>query len=144
MSAQTAFMSNRAYAFQPYLWDQATYKPVVEEDGRWKSATIPLNAFISGPVSGGRFGPGTGTASDGQRSAYWEAPRGVTYEFFDQVCPKSRRVRVSVQDVRKKYDIEEASDRPTGKETLEAFSKTLLAMNDSCVVVGGDHVFTFG
>lgn len=104
-----------------------------------------MNAFIRGPASGGRFGPGTGVASSGEKAAYWEAPRGVTWDFYNEVCPLNRRAYVRVQDVRKKYGIEEDDGQtPSAKQILEAFGQTLLAMNESCVVVGGDHVFTFG
>lgn len=137
MSAQIAYMSNRAYAFQPFLWDQTSSLPTVtENEGRsWRSAVIPLNAFIAGPAAGGSYG----TTHDGKQIA----PRGVNYDWFNNVCPWHRRVHVKVQDVRKTFGLEEGSDSPSGKQILEAFGQTLAALNDSCVVVGGDHVFTF-
>lgn len=55
LSAQMAYMSNRAYAFQPYLWDINTWhRTVIDVDGvTERSAIIPINAFLGGPAAGG-------------------------------------------------------------------------------------------
>lgn len=90
MAAQMAYLSNRAYAFQPYLWDIYTSQRVVKDKGgKKRSAVIPLNAFISGPVAGGPM--------PGPRYPDEEViPRAVSYEWFDKVggcccCCRSRQ-----------------------------------------------------
>lgn len=59
-----------------------------------------------------------------------------------QVCPKSRSTYVDVEMVRKKWGIEE-SQTPDGGKMLEAWGAELGSMNQSCVVVTGDHAWTW-
>lgn len=80
MSAEMAYLSNRAYAFQPFLWDIKSGDHIVkDEDGvTWRSAEIPLNAFIAGPAAGGPMSiPAPGNEVI--------APRAVSYDWFDKV-----------------------------------------------------------
>lgn len=128
-----AYMSNRAYAFQPYLWDVYSEKSVVLDDGRYRSARIPLNAFISGPMAGGAFSE----QANGVKS-----PRSVSWAFFEKVCPPERRVQVNVKEVRKEMKME-LSDNPPAKDTLSKWGKKLRSLNDTCIEVMGDHVWTF-
>ncbi|KAG8905825.1 hypothetical protein FRB99_008190 [Tulasnella sp. 403] len=141
MSAQIAYMSNRAYVFQPYLWRPGSPGPVVNESNHWRTVEIPLNAFISGPAAGARYGPGTGVAPSGEIAA-WEAPRSISYDFYDQVCPEERRTYVNIKEVRTRLGMEE-KDSPPAKEMLEKWSKELMDMNDTCVSITGDHLWTF-
>lgn len=162
MSAEIAYLSNRAYAFQPYLWDIQTRESAVIDviDGvTLRSAIIPLNAFISGPAAGGSM-PAPTDPNDGRR------PRSVSWKWYDQVpllllffspcigcadrtrgahlqvCPQERRTYVDAKVVRRLRDIPEER-RPSGKEILEAWAAELGNMTESCVVVTGDHVWTF-
>lgn len=144
MSAQLAYMSNRAYVFQPYMWNISNPEPV-ELDGRhYRTNIIPLNAFLSGPAAGGRFGPGTGITKAGERAS-WEAPRSVSYDWYDEVCPEERRKYLDTGELRAKMGLIE-SDRGlanTTREMLEGISKALLEVDEPCVTLTGDHVFTF-
>lgn len=75
-----AYLSNRAYAFQPFIWEMWTTDQLVKSDDgvTLRSARIPLNAFISGPTAGGHMSmPAPG----------WDvtAPRAVSYDFFEEV-----------------------------------------------------------
>lgn len=58
------------------------------------------------------------------------------------MCPERRRKQINVNKVRKAYGIEEDKN-PNGKQILEAWADQLKKLNDSCVVVTGDHVWTF-
>lgn len=78
ISAQMAYMSNRAYAFQPYLWDiHAWYRTVMDGDTE-RSAVIPLNTFLNGPAAGG---PMPTPANPNEPPA----PRAVSWHWFDEV-----------------------------------------------------------
>lgn len=87
MSAEMAYLSNRAYAFQPIYWQMFTYERIVKDDDgiTWRSAEIPLNAFIAGPAAGGPMP----SAAPG-----WDAvaPRAVTLDWFNQVGEVKRTV----------------------------------------------------
>ncbi|KAG8906179.1 hypothetical protein FRC01_008099, partial [Tulasnella sp. 417] len=144
LSAQLAYMSNRAYVFQPYMWNMSSTEPVQLDGKHYRSNIIPLNAFLGGPVAGGRFGPGTGTSKAGER-APWEAPRSVSYDWYDEVCPPERRKYVDTGELRQKLGLIEQDRGPANstKEILVSFSKYLLEIDDTCVTMTGDHVFTF-
>ncbi|KAG9003015.1 hypothetical protein FRB93_011302 [Tulasnella sp. JGI-2019a] len=138
MSAEIAYLSNRAYAFQPYLWDIQTKESTVIDviDGvTLRSAIIPLNAFLSGPAAGGSM-PTPTDPTETRR------PRAVSWKWFDQVCPHDRRKVVNVDAVRRARGISE-DDKPSGRAILEAWGKELGEMSEPCVVVTGDHVWTF-
>ncbi|KAG8877185.1 hypothetical protein FRB97_003611 [Tulasnella sp. 331] len=127
MTAQLAHLSNRPYAFEPYLWHRTSWtRVVVDEGGHLRSAQIPLNAFVSGPASGAEIaGPG---------NVNTHHPRAVTRKFFDKVCPKSRLRYVDVREVRRKYGIEDHLQLPTQK-VMDAWVAELAEIEDTCVVV---------
>lgn len=50
---------------------------------------------------------------------------------------------MDVHTVQKKWGIEDAKE-PDGKKILDAWASELGNMNQSCVVVAGDHVWTWG
>lgn len=134
-------MSNRAYVYQPYLHHQKKWARVIQvAPGKYESRTIPLNAIVQGPLAGtDAIGPGH--TKDGQ-IAPWDAPRSVSYEFFDRVCPYWIRTYVNPRVVRAKYGLTDEGSR-NGKAILEAFAEHLSTMNDSCIAIEHDHLFTF-
>ncbi|KAG9003438.1 hypothetical protein FRB95_012160 [Tulasnella sp. JGI-2019a] len=143
MTAHLAYLSNRAYTIQPYIWNRHSLTRVVVDKGHLRSAQIPLSAFISGPAAGTEI---ENNNSGNNATVSLPPPRAVTRKFFDQVCPsRSTRIRyVDVDEVRVKYGIEEAKE-PSAAQMLEAWSKELGSIEDSCVVVRGkDYVFPFG
>ncbi|KAG8904053.1 hypothetical protein FRC00_014281, partial [Tulasnella sp. 408] len=137
-------MSNRAYVFQPYMWNISNPEPVELDGKHYRSNWIPLNAFLSGPAAGGRFGPGTGTTKSGER-APWEAPRSVSYDWYDEVCPPERRKYLDTGELRKQLGLVESDRGPANstKEMLVGISTYLREIDDTCVTLTGDHVFTF-
>lgn len=134
MTSQIALLSNRANAFPPYVWSSNEYSTIVLDKSssfpyfRFRSAKIPLTAFVSGPISG------TGD------ELIVGAPRAISEDWWDTVCPPERQVRVDVQETRKELDLDGAD----GQTVLRKWSEKLEAMKDSCIVVDGGHVFTFG
>ncbi|KDQ16769.1 hypothetical protein BOTBODRAFT_30673 [Botryobasidium botryosum FD-172 SS1] len=75
-----AHLSNRAYVFNNYTWDQISKGPYVYENGRPRATVIPLTAFISGPTAGGPWAPGD------------PAPRAISAEWWETVCPYEKRL----------------------------------------------------
>lgn len=132
MLSQTALMANRGYVFPSYTWSSNPITPVVP-DSRWRarSAVIPLNAFVSGPLAGGPLYNSTITA-----------PRAISDAWWDVVCPKSRRVYVDVDTTRQELGLD--TEFPEGKRVFEQWSAKLSSLDASCVEVGGDHVWSFG
>ncbi|KAK7033761.1 hypothetical protein R3P38DRAFT_2520195 [Favolaschia claudopus] len=74
MNAHLAYVSGRGYVFRDYYWSAEHYRWPRE---KWTSDQphTPLNAIVSGPVSGGPFDAGD------------PAPRAISEEWFDVVCP---------------------------------------------------------
>ncbi|KAG9008378.1 hypothetical protein FRB90_008935 [Tulasnella sp. 427] len=141
MVSQIALLADRGYVFQPYIWSQNPFTPVVPKlDWGFRSSRIPLNAFIGGPISGNE--PWTVVNSDHSQSRNDSAapPRSVSYEWWDVVCPPERRVLVDVHETRKELGIEWGA--PV-RDIIERWADKLRAMNDTCVEVTGDRVFTF-
>ncbi|KAJ7479327.1 hypothetical protein B0H11DRAFT_1725609 [Mycena galericulata] len=87
LNAHLAYVSGRAYVFQDYYWAEEHYHWPREQ---WvtENARTPLNALISGPAAGGPF------EEDDQ------APRAVSTEWFDVVCPQSERRYINTRDVK--------------------------------------------
>ncbi|KAL5519362.1 hypothetical protein ACEPAH_1045 [Sanghuangporus vaninii] len=124
LNTHMAYLSNRAWVFEPYTWDRhpssySTYK------GRVIPSRIPLSALIDGPISGGPFPP------------EHPNPRAVSVEFFDQVCPENKRSRVSIKEMN-----EGLEGRPP-IEIMEKYASKLLGMAELCVELYGslEHPF---
>ncbi|KAG8856913.1 hypothetical protein FRB96_006176 [Tulasnella sp. 330] len=123
-----AFLSNRAYVFRGYLWSLDPGTAVEDGPGRWRSARIPLNAFISGPTAGGSMGPNITT------------PRAVYNTYWDQVCPPERRTHLRVNEIHEKHGIGKDSE---GVEILNLWAKILSESQDPCIDVNDGHVFDY-
>ncbi|KAJ8092474.1 hypothetical protein PM082_023727 [Marasmius tenuissimus] len=87
MNAHLAYMSGRAYVFQDYVW-KWDYYPWPPEQFLENPPRTPLNAIISGPTAGGLWEEGDG------------APRSITEDWFEVVCPQSERRVINTRDVK--------------------------------------------
>jgi len=87
MNSYLAHESKRAYVFQNYVW-KSDYYPWPKSKFRNNPPRTPLNALISGPTAGGP----------------WEdddsAPRSVSEDWFDVVCPEKERHIISTGEVK--------------------------------------------
>ena len=83
MNAHLAYESKRAYVFQDYYW-KPQYFPWKVPDWPWPRT--PLNALISGPTAGGPWDPDD------------PAPRSVSEDWFEIVCPEIERRIIHVED----------------------------------------------
>ena len=118
--AHLAYMSNRTYVFQPYRW-HIDYIPWTKGElqrvhGR-KHPVTPANAMMSGPAVGGSWPAGD------------PAPRSISEDWFDIVCPKSKR----------KIIISESIKGPIREENayvhFRAWEKVLKEAPENCIEV---------
>jgi len=123
-----SYLSRRSYVFQPYTWDANAKSNAVLEGQSWRSSRIPLTVFISGPTAGGAFAKGD------------SSPRAVNTNWWEKVCPPNRRKQINVGEQHAKWEVQPAV---TGKELLERWTKKLTAMDDGCVEIVGDVIFSF-
>jgi hypothetical protein len=86
---------------------------------RMIASRIPLSAFITGPTVGGPWPPGD------------PAPRTVTDEYWDQVCPKDARRELYTETEEPKIGIQRGVTE--GIEILEKWAKHLRDMPERCV-----------
>jgi len=109
-------MSGRAYVFHEFVWVDSHYPWPVESYREWPPRT-PLNAFISGPSAGGPWDEGD------------TAPRAVSEEYFNIVCPRQERKIINTRDV--KPALREAD----GKVIFERWRTLLAETKERCVEV---------
>src|ERR1700730_2782067 len=76
-----AYRSRRSFVFEDYVWSHTVF-PYTIYDLSLRPARIPLNAFISGPTAGGPM----------------PAPRAISSQWWETVCPKEKRTIVSSKD----------------------------------------------
>ncbi|KAF9258031.1 hypothetical protein L218DRAFT_878110 [Marasmius fiardii PR-910] len=116
MSAHLAYISNRTYVFQDYVWKKEYY---TWPSSQWRTnpPRTPLNALIFGPAAGGLFDPND------------PSPRAVSEKFFDIVCPHDRRKLLHTEDI--KPNIGWAS----GIDILHSWAKILRDEPAKCVEI---------
>lgn len=114
--------------FQPYTWDAKTEANAVLDGRNWRSARIPLTVFISGPTAGGPFAAGD------------TSPRAVNLKWWETVCPPTRRKVINVEEEHAEWGVTEETE---GRELVERWSKKLNELDDPCVEVSGDTIFSF-
>lgn len=116
MNSYLAHESNRAYVFQNYIWRPEHY-PWPKSKYREDFPRTPLNALISGPTAGGP----------------WEdndsAPRSVSLDWFNIVCPEQERHIISTGDVKPLIG------GLDGEKTFAHWKKLLLEEPARCVVI---------
>jgi hypothetical protein len=86
MNAHLAYVTKRAFVFDNFTWDRDGPE-YSNYNGKLIPSRIPLSAMISGPLIGGPFEPGD------------DAPRAVSKNYFNEVCPKSQRTIIDTEEV---------------------------------------------
>ncbi|KAI5118047.1 hypothetical protein M0805_005895 [Coniferiporia weirii] len=124
MMSHVAYLSNRAYVFEPYTWHKGP-EPFVDYNGHLIPSRIPLAALVQGPIAGGNFPP------------EHPAPRAVSEEWFKKVCPEERRTKVGIKD------LNEGLNGATVQAVVEKYVDKLLNMPEGCVELNGgmEHPF---
>lgn len=120
-----AYMTNRSFVFEDYTWSHTPLPWTIS----LRPKRIPLNAFISGPTAGGPIPPPSYSASSSPQ------PRAISAEWWEKVCPKSRRIVVS------------SSDAPGGDveadKLMEWWIDKLASVQGSCVEVDSSEKVVF-
>ncbi|KAJ6518257.1 hypothetical protein C8R47DRAFT_960042 [Mycena vitilis] len=116
MNAHLAYVSGRAYVFQEYRWAGQHYQWQRE---KWITdpPRTPLNAIVSGPVAGGPF-----EADD-------PAPRAISEDWFDIVCPREERRIINTREVKPFV-----ADAP-GIEVLARWQTVLQDAPERCIEI---------
>ncbi|KAH8105531.1 hypothetical protein DFH11DRAFT_1518929 [Phellopilus nigrolimitatus] len=112
LMSHLAYLANRSYVFEEYTWSHSPL-PFTLYDFALRPSRIPLNAFISGPSAG----------------APMRAPRAVSAEFWERVCPPEKRVRISSKD---------APALEEGDDLLVWWTEKLRGTPAGCVEVAND------
>ncbi|KAG6860179.1 hypothetical protein C0995_014749 [Termitomyces sp. Mi166 len=122
MNTHLAYESKRAYVFQPHVWKEEHYAwpPEVYRNHEFLPHT-PLNAIISGPSAGGPWDMGD------------DAPRSISEEWFDVVCPPEERRIINTREV--KPNIGWAD----GIDIFNHWKKILLDATERCIEVEPEH-----
>ncbi|THH11621.1 hypothetical protein EW145_g565 [Phellinidium pouzarii] len=120
-----AYISNRSFVFDAYVWDDKTEEPFVQYNGNLIPSRIPLSAFIAGPTVGAPFGEDE------------IIPRSVTKEYFQRVCPQPALI--------KSDDVNGLLGTSASAEVMmKAWSDLLRKMPERCVEVGqSNQIFDY-
>lgn len=124
MNAHLAYVSNRSYVFQDYVW-KPEHVPFPRSEWLEDPPRTPLSALIAGTVVGGPFGKGD------------RAPRSITLNWFDMICPHSERRIFRTGDIKPGLAWKE------GIEIFNTWVKLLGEAPERCVEVqaSGDDSF---
>ncbi|KDQ18539.1 hypothetical protein BOTBODRAFT_28926 [Botryobasidium botryosum FD-172 SS1] len=112
-----AYLSNRAYVFRPFQWAMAHTPFHVQ--GERRAPRVPLSALLGGPVTGDPWGPGE------------TAPRAITDEWWEVVCPPERRVQVDAVAIKHRFNDTKAD----GLTLMRKWAKLLGDTQASCVEI---------
>jgi hypothetical protein len=116
MNTHLAYMSKRAYVFPSYQWS-LTHYPWPPSQHLSAQPQTPLNALIAGPSAGGPWEEGD------------PAPRSVSDEWFDVVCPESERRKINTTDVKPYIGAAE------GDKIFAHWQQLLLDAPESCIEI---------
>ncbi|KAI0830864.1 hypothetical protein BC628DRAFT_1312385 [Trametes gibbosa] len=124
LNAHLAYSSGRALVFNNYTWNN-NGSDYSDFNGHLIPSRVPLAALIRGPAAGGPFPPGD------------PAPRAVTKEYFDEVCPPSERHIIMSDEVTNAYEAE-----PHAGQVLDAWVEKLKNL-PRCVEINKDSAQIF-
>ncbi|KAF8892994.1 hypothetical protein BD779DRAFT_1609985 [Infundibulicybe gibba] len=116
MNTHLAYMSKRAYVFQDYYWKPDYYTWKESQFRSWPPRT-PLNAIISGPTSGAPWDEGD------------PAPRSISEDWFEIVCPVEERRVINTRDVKP------AVQWSPGDEIFAHWQKLLTDAPERCIEI---------
>ena len=106
MNNYLAYKSNRAYVFSDFVWKREYYPWPEEKALNWPPIS-PLPALISGPTAGDPW-----PAND-------PAPRSISDEWFEVVCPPERRKIINTREYKPNLV------NSGGREIFETWRKAL-------------------
>ncbi|KAJ7246781.1 hypothetical protein B0H12DRAFT_753376 [Mycena haematopus] len=131
LNTHLAYLSHRAYVFPQYIPRDHPPFPDILPDGKRSMLKIPMNALVSGPTGGGPL------SADGSDSAM---RRAIPEESWNIVCPRSKVVDVTVDDVMREAGLDGTSD---AEDIMARWADKLLKMSAPCVSIQGGSVFDY-
>lgn len=134
ITAYLAYLSRRSYVVTPYIASQ--HPPFAGVTG----LHVPTAAFTWSPLTGAPF-PGSRGYGPKDLSDEDVIPRSVSEDFYNLVCPRSRRVELDVGEVCKELGLD--VNRDDVKVIAEAWAKKLLRMEDSCIDIVNHPLFDY-
>ncbi|KAK7039802.1 SH3 and PX-domain-containing 3 [Favolaschia claudopus] len=132
MNTHLAYLSQRAYVFPQYIPRDHPPFPDTLENGTRHMLHIPMNAFVSGPTSGG---PLSADSSDSL------AGRAVPEEWWNIACPREQVVVVDLHQTMSELGIDSSKD--DGGKILERWAAKLSEISAPCVSIEGGSVFDY-
>ncbi|WRT68820.1 uncharacterized protein IL334_005800 [Kwoniella shivajii] len=116
-----ALLGNRSLAFEPYVEDD-TYLPFVVSRWPWRSARIPLSAYISTVISG--------------FEKFSKSPRAVPAHYYRNVCPSRKEQLHAIRnDAQPQGDLELVED---GQSRIHQIQVLLAGSQENCVRITGE------
>lgn len=139
LNTYIAHLSNRAYVFTPFTWNLNDNEFVeIEADShlstsgyKVRPARVPLTAYLNSPTTGAPWPKGDST------------PRAVSLEWWDHVCPESKRIHVNTTEVNQLLGIRMGSDE--GDVIVKKWAGYLRTLEASCVNLlwGTDRIIDY-
>jgi len=128
MLAHLAYKANRSYVFRDYSWN-LDHIPWSKEQLRkvyhGQHPTTPANALLAGPAVGGMWPPGD------------PAPRSVSTEWFNIVCPPERRRKITTEAIKAPIRWEK------GDVHFRTWLKVLAEAPEECIEIIGSSEDSF-
>ena len=136
MNTWLAYKSKRAYIFQDHLWQIEHYpwswRYYLRSLSKLSRPWTPLNALLAGPSVGGFWDPGD------------NAPRSISEDWYNTVCPESERRIIFTGDVKPAIYWE------PGDVIFKHWEKLLSEAPERCIEIrpsandGTPQIFDFG
>ena len=127
LNTHIAYLSKRAYVFTQFTWDLDD-EPFVPLDSnshladsgyKVRPARVPLTAYINSPTTGAPWPPGD------------PAPRSVSLEWWDHLCPESERLHINTTEVNARIGVD--FDNDEGVDIVEKWVTYIRSLENRCV-----------
>jgi hypothetical protein len=133
-------LAQRTYVFTPFTWDlnNRLFVPIasdghlVDSPYKVRPARVPLTAYINSPTTGSPWPPGD------------PAPRSVSVEWWDHVCPESERLYINTAVVNAEIGVD--FDKDEGIDIVEKWAKYIRNIEHRCINIlyGTPRIIDFG
>ncbi|PFH46473.1 hypothetical protein AMATHDRAFT_7764 [Amanita thiersii Skay4041] len=111
MNAFLAYSSKRALVMYEFIWDEKQQQ-YTKYNGKYIPSRMPVSTSLAGPIAGGSIGP--------------DAPRLVSRDYFEQVCPHKAIIR---------GDTVKITRSTTAGQIVNAWIEELDSLGERCVQI---------
>ncbi|KAF9506719.1 hypothetical protein BS47DRAFT_1367182 [Hydnum rufescens UP504] len=127
LNTYIAYLAQRTYVFTPFTWDlnNRPFVPIAPDGHlvgspyKVRPARVPLTAYINSPTTGSPWPPGD------------PAPRSVSVEWWDRVCPESERLHINTAVVNAQIGVD--FDKDEGIDIVEKWAKYIRSIEHRCI-----------